>query len=192
VTALITGESGTGKEMLAQALHRASDRAQGPFIPVNVGALPETLLESELFGHERGAFTSADTRRIGRFEMADRGTLFLDEIGEMPLPAQVNLLRVLEEEQFLRVGGSQKITVDVRIVAATHRNLEEMVREGKFRRDLYYRLKVVQLDVPPLRARREEIPVLARVIAAQAAARHGIHFPGFLKEALDALQVYGP
>jgi DNA-binding NtrC family response regulator len=190
VTVLITGESGTGKEMLAQAIHRSSDRRDKPFVPVNVGALPENLVESELFGHERGAFTSADARRVGRFELANGGTLFLDEIGEMPLPAQVNLLRVLEDEQFLRVGGSQKISVDVRIVAATNRDLEEMVRQGKFRRDLYYRLKVVALDVPPLRQRREEIPIFARHIATQAAARHGVTFPGFTKEALDALVEY--
>ena len=190
VTALITGESGTGKEMLAQAIHHASDRRDGPFVPVNVGALPENLLESELFGHEKGAFTSADARRIGRFEMADGGTLFLDEIGEMPLLSQVNLLRVLEEEQFLRVGGSEKIHVDVRIVAATNRDLEEMVREGKFRRDLYYRLKVVQLEVPPLRERRQEVPILAREFAARAAAKHGVRFPGFSRNAMDALVEY--
>ncbi|NNE44483.1 MAG: sigma-54-dependent Fis family transcriptional regulator [Gemmatimonadetes bacterium] len=190
VTTLITGESGTGKEMLAQAIHQASDRRDAPFVPVNVGALPENLVESELFGHERGAFTSADARRVGRFEMAHTGTLFLDEIGEMPLAAQVNLLRVLEEEQFLRVGGSDPIKVDVRVVAATNRDLEEMVRLGKFRRDLYYRLNVVHLEVPPLRARRDEIPVLARAFAAKAAARHGVRFPGFSREALDALTSY--
>jgi DNA-binding NtrC family response regulator len=190
VTALITGESGTGKEMLAQAIHRASDRRDGPFVPVNVGALPESLVESELFGHERGAFTSADARRIGRFEMADGGTLFLDEIGEMPLAAQVNLLRVLEEERFHRVGGSERISVDVRLVTATNRDLEEMVRQGKFRRDLYYRVKVVQLEVPPLRQRRDEIPVLARSFAAQAAARHGISFPGLTRDAVEALAAY--
>ncbi len=190
VTALITGESGTGKEMLAQALHRASDRRDGPFVAVNVGALPENLLESELFGHERGAFTSADARRIGRFELASGGTLFLDEVGEMPLASQVNLLRVLEEEEFLRVGGSKKIRVDVRIVAATNRDLEEMVREGSFRRDLYYRLNVVQFHVPPLRERRGEIPVLARELAARAAARHGLRFPGFTKDAIEALVEY--
>jgi len=190
VTALITGESGTGKEMLAQAIHRASDRRDKPFIPVNVGALPESLLESELFGHEKGAFTSADARRIGRFEMADGGTLFLDEIGEMSLASQVNLLRVLEEERFLRVGGSQPISVDVRVVAATNRDLEEMVRSGRFRRDLYYRLNVVQLEVPPLRARRDEIPVLARVLATQAAKRHRLGFPGFSREAMNALVAY--
>ena len=190
VTALITGESGTGKEMLAQAIHRASDRRNGPFVAVNVGALPENLLESELFGHERGAFTSADSRRIGRFELANGGTLFLDEIGEMPLSSQVNFLRVLEEEEFLRVGGSKKIKIDVRIIAATNRDLEELVREGRFRRDLFYRLKVVHLDVPPLRRRREEIPLLARELAARAASRHGVKFPGFTKEAIGALSNY--
>ncbi len=190
VTALITGESGTGKEMLAQAIHRASDRRTKPFVPVNVGALPETLVESELFGHEKGAFTSAEARRIGRFELANGGTLFLDEIGEMPLPAQVNLLRVLEEERFVRVGGSTPISVDVRIVAATNRDLEQLVSAGRFRRDLYYRLKVVELRVPPLRTRRGEIPVLARELAGAAAARHRVTFPGFAKDALEALDAY--
>jgi DNA-binding NtrC family response regulator len=190
VTALITGESGTGKELLAQAIHHASDRRDGPFVAVNVGALPETLLESELFGHERGAFTGADARRLGRFELAHGGTLFLDEIGEMSLASQVNLLRVLEEEQFLRVGGSQRIAVDVRVVAATNRDLEEMVREGKFRRDLFYRIKVVSLEVPPLRERQDEIPVLAKAFAVRAASRHGLSFPGFAKDALEALVDY--
>jgi DNA-binding NtrC family response regulator len=190
VTALITGESGTGKEMLAQAIHRASDRREKAFVAVNVGALPESLLESELFGHEKGAFTSADARRIGRFEMADGGTLFLDEIGEMSLASQVNLLRVLEEERFLRVGGSHPIAVDVRVVAATNRDLEEMVRTGRFRRDLYYRLNVVHLDVPPLRERRDEIPLLARALAVQAARRHSLGFPGFSRAAMDALVAY--
>jgi len=190
VTVLITGESGTGKEVLAQAVHRVWGRHDRPFVAVNVGALPDTLLESELFGHERGAFTGADSRRMGRFEMADGGTLFLDEIGEMSMASQVNLLRVLEEEQFLRVGGSQPVSVDVRVVAATNRDLEEMVRTGLFRRDLYYRLNVVHILVPPLRERRSEIPVLARELAARAARRHGLSFPGFTKDALDALVEY--
>jgi DNA-binding NtrC family response regulator len=190
VTTLITGESGTGKEVLAQAIHRASDRRDAPFVPVNIGALPESLLESELFGHERGAFTSADARRIGRFEMANGGTLFLDEIGEMSMPSQVNLLRVLEEEQFLRVGGSRKISVDVRVIAATNRELEQLVRDGHFRRDLYYRLKVVELRIPPLRERRGEIAVLARKLADKAAKRHGLVFPGFASDALQALASY--
>jgi DNA-binding NtrC family response regulator len=190
VTTLISGESGTGKEMLAQALHRASDRRNGPFVAVNIGALPDNLVESELFGHERGAFTSADAQRIGRFELADKGTLFLDEIGEMSLPSQVNLLRILEDEQFLRVGGSRKLSVDVRVVAATNRDLDEMVREGRFRRDLYYRLKVVELHVPPLRERRGEIPVLLRELAAKAAEKHGITFVGFSKDAISTLVAY--
>lgn len=190
VTALITGESGTGKEMLAQAIHRASDRRNQPFVAVNVGALPENLLESELFGHERGAFTSADSRRIGRFELAHTGTLFLDEIGEMSMASQVNLLRVLEEEEFLRVGGSKTIRVDVRIVAATNRNLEELVREGRFRRDLYYRLKVVHFEVPALRERPIEIPILLRELAKRSAARHHVQFPGFTKEAIAVLTQY--
>jgi DNA-binding NtrC family response regulator len=190
VTVLVTGESGTGKELLAQAVHRASERRSKPFVPVNVGALPGNLVESELFGHERGAFTSADARRIGRFEMANGGTLFLDEIGEMPLAAQVNLLRVLEDEKFLRVGGSSAISVDVRIVAATNRDLDELVNAGKFRRDLYYRLKVVELRVPPLRQRRGEIPILAKELALRAAAKHGLTFPGFTKDAIDMLVAY--
>ncbi|GJM43244.1 MAG: hypothetical protein DHS20C21_00860 [Gemmatimonadota bacterium] len=190
VTVLITGESGTGKEMLAQAIHRASDRRDAPFVPVNVGALPENLLESELFGHEKGAFTSAEARRIGRFEMADRGTLFLDEIGEMPLPAQVNLLRVLEDERILRVGGSSPLKVDVRIVAATNRDLDELVRAGRFRRDLYYRLNVVHLNLPPLRERPSEIALLARTLGMRAGQKHGLAFPGFARDALEAMRKY--
>ncbi|MBO0723425.1 MAG: sigma-54-dependent Fis family transcriptional regulator, partial [Blastocatellia bacterium] len=152
-TVLITGESGTGKEMLARFIHKISTRARAPFIPCNVAALPETLVESELFGHEKGAFTGAANRREGKFELADTGSLFLDEIGELSPAIQVKLLRVLQERQFERLGGKQPLTVDIRIIAATNRNLEEMVEVGQFRADLYYRLNVVNLELPPLRER---------------------------------------
>ena len=160
VNVLITGESGTGKEIVANNLHRASKRADGPFVPVNCGAIPSELLESELFGHEKGAFTGAISSRAGRFEMANGGTLFLDEIGDMPLPMQVKLLRVLQERCFERVGGSKTIECDVRIIAATHKDLEQMIVESSFREDLYYRLNVFPIDMPPLRARIDDLPPL--------------------------------
>jgi DNA-binding NtrC family response regulator len=159
-TVLIAGESGTGKELIAHALHDASQRKEKPFIPVNCAAIPEELLESELFGHEKGAFTHAIRTRIGRFELADKGTIFLDEIGEMSPALQVKLLRVIQERQFERVGGVRTIQVNIRIIAATNVNLEEMVREGRFREDLYYRLNVIPIHVPPLRERRSDIPLL--------------------------------
>jgi DNA-binding NtrC family response regulator len=159
-TILIEGETGTGKELIAQAIHQASSRARGPFVPVHCAALPATLLESELFGHERGAFTGATDRREGRFESANGGTVFLDEIGEIGPEIQVKLLRFLETKSFERVGSTKTITVDVRLVAATNRNLEQMVREGKFREDLFFRLNVVRLTTPPLRERGEDIPLL--------------------------------
>ena len=160
-TVLIQGESGTGKELVAEAIHHASPRSAGPFVRLNCAALVETLLESELFGHERGSFTGATARRQGRFEEAHRGTLFLDEVSEISLPVQVKLLRFLQERKFERVGGNETIEVDVRVVVATNRDLRVRVEEGHFREDLFYRLNVVQLDIPPLRARRSDIPALA-------------------------------
>ena len=158
---LISGESGTGKELIARAIHYNSRRAKGPFIKVNCAALPESLLESELFGHEKGAFTGAQTLRQGLFERANEGTLLLDEIGEMPLVLQAKLLRILQEREFERIGGHQTIKVDIRIIGATNRDLQAMVKEGTFREDLFYRLNVIHLILPPLRDRREDISLLA-------------------------------
>ncbi|WP_425475010.1 sigma-54-dependent transcriptional regulator [Anaeromonas frigoriresistens] len=161
-TVLITGESGTGKELIANAIHYTSDRAKMPYIKVNCGALPENLLESELFGHEKGSFTGAISKKLGRFERADGGTIFLDEIGEISLSMQVKLLRVLQEKELERVGGTETIKVDVRVLAATNKDLEEMIREGSFREDLYYRLNVIPLELPPLRDRKNDIPLLVQ------------------------------
>ena len=156
------GETGSGKEFPAQAIHYSSPRAAKNFVPINCGAIPENLLESELFGHERGAFTSATSRRIGRFEEANGGTLFLDEIGDIPLDLQVRLLRVLQEGGFQRLGSNRDINVDVRIIAVTHEDLTQLVLDGRFRQDLYYRLKVFELEIPPFRERRRDIPLLVR------------------------------
>jgi DNA-binding NtrC family response regulator len=189
-TVLITGESGTGKELVARAVHRLSPRRGKPFIAVNVGALPETLLESELFGHEKGAFTGAAERRLGRFELADTGTLFLDEIGEIPPATQVKLLRVLEEREVTRVGGTQTIPVDVRVVAATNRPLREHVDEGAFRADLFYRLNVLSVYLPPLRERREDIPLLVRKFVTEFSQLHDRAFNGISADALALLVEY--
>jgi DNA-binding NtrC family response regulator len=189
-TVLIEGESGTGKELVARAIHRLSPRRNKPFIAVNVGALPETLLESEMFGHEKGAFTGAAERRIGRFELADTGTLFLDEIGDVPLATQVKLLRVLEEREITRVGGTQSIPVDVRVVAATNKPLRDGVEEGRFRSDLYYRLNVLSIYLPPLRERREDIPILVRQFITELSRQHDRPFKGISPEALEMLADY--
>ncbi|MGH8457583.1 MAG: nitrogen regulation protein NR(I), partial [Stenotrophobium sp.] len=170
ITVLITGESGTGKELVARALHVNSPRAQKPFIAINTAAIPKDLLESEFFGHERGAFTGAAAQRKGRFEQADGGTLFLDEIGDMPADLQTRLLRVLQDGEFYRVGGVAPVRVDVRVIAATHQDLETLVQEGRFRDDLYHRLNVIRVRIPPLRERHEDIPLLLRHFLARAAA----------------------
>lgn len=171
VNVLITGESGTGKEVVARNLHQASERAEGPFVPVNCGAIPADLLESELFGHEKGAFTGAVSSRNGRFELASGGTLFLDEIGDMPLAMQVKLLRVLQERCFERVGGTKTIHVDVRVIAATHKDLEKMIREEQFREDLYYRLNVFPIEMPALRERIEDLPALLDTLITRQQAQ---------------------
>ena len=189
-TVLVEGESGTGKELVARAIHLRSPRRAKPFIAVNVGALPETLLESELFGHEKGAFTGAAERRLGRFELADHGTLFLDEIGEIPPATQVKLLRVLEEREVTRLGGVASIPVDVRVVAATNRPLREHVTEGAFRSDLYYRLNVLRIELPPLRERRDDIPLLVRRFVAEFSARHDRPFHGISADAMRLLVEY--
>ena len=198
VTVLITGESGTGKELIARAVHKNSLRNNKPFIAVNCSAIPENLIESELFGHEKGAFTGANQQRIGYFEQCDSGTIFLDEIGDMPLAAQTKILRALQEGEILRVGGSDVIKVDVRIIAATNKSIESMVKEGTFREDLYYRLNVVRIELPPLRERKEDIPLLinfllkkvsknnqgvAEVVASDAmAALTEYEWPGNVRE----------
>jgi DNA-binding NtrC family response regulator len=190
VTVLISGESGTGKELIARAIHARSGRKDKPFIAVNCGALPQGVLESEIFGHEKGSFTGAIAQRKGRFEISDGGTLLLDEVGEMPLGTQVKLLRVLEEERFMRVGGSQDVKVDVRVLAATNKDLWQSVLDGEFRNDLYYRLNVVPIHVPPLRDRKDDIPPIFRAIAVDACARHGIEFNDISEAALAALKEY--
>jgi DNA-binding NtrC family response regulator len=189
-TVLIEGESGTGKELVARGIHRLGPRRNKPFIGVNVGALAETLLESELFGHEKGAFTGAAERRLGRFELADGGTLFLDEIGDIPPSTQVKLLRVLEEREVTRVGGVTSIPVNVRVVAATNRPLRELVEDGSFRSDLYYRLNVLSMYLPPLRERKSDIPVLVRRFVAEFSRRHDKEFHGISAEAMEMLARY--
>jgi nitrogen regulation protein NR(I) len=188
VSVLIRGETGTGKELIARALYQHSDRALAPFVAINCAAIPETLLESELFGHEKGSFTGAEMRRIGRFEQADHGTVFLDEIGDMTLGTQVKLLRVLQEKTFQRLGGKETIRIDVRVIAATHRNLEAAIREKQFREDLYYRLNVVPISLPPLRERREDIPELVRYFLTRDGAALGNSQPSIHPEAIEFLQ----
>ena len=188
VGVLIRGETGTGKELIARAIFRYSDRAKGPFVAFNCAAIPETLLESELFGHERGAFTGADARRIGRFEQADRGTIFLDEIGDMTPGTQVKLMRVLQEKCVQRLGGKETIPVDVRVIAATHRDLETAIKRNQFREDLYYRISVVVLTLPPLRDRPEDIPELARFFLNKYAGEFHTPRPAIQADALNFLQ----
>jgi len=187
---LICGDSGTGKEVLARAIHSASLRFDKPFIAVNCAALNENLIESELFGHEKGAFTGADKQRKGRFETADGGTLFLDEIGDLPLTTQIKLLRFLQESEFERVGGGGTISVDVRIIAATNRNIGKLIKEGKFREDLFYRLNVVNINIPPLRERKEDIPLLIDYFIKKYVSETNKINPAFSREALDILMKY--
>ncbi|OAG28157.1 sigma-54-dependent transcriptional regulator [Thermodesulfatator autotrophicus] len=189
-TVLVLGESGTGKELVARAIHAASSRREGPFIPVNCGAIPEELLESELFGHEKGAFTGAIKTRIGRFELAHGGTIFLDEIAEMSPKLQVKLLRVLQERAFERVGGTRSIKVDIRVIAATNKDLQKEVREGRFREDLYYRLNVIPIELPPLRERKEDIPLLIEHFLARFNRQKKRNIRGLSKEAMECLMKY--
>jgi transcriptional regulator with PAS, ATPase and Fis domain len=186
-TVLIEGETGTGKEMVARALHEAAHQRTGPFLAINCAAVPEALLESELFGHEKGAFTSAVAQRLGRFELAQGGTLFLDEVSNVPTAMQAKLLRVLQERRFERVGGTDTIEVDVRLFAATNRGLQKMVQDGKFREDLYYRLNVVKIDLPPLRQRQEDIPLLATYFCEKY-ARSGAGPKQIDPEAMEVLR----
>ncbi|HSA22041.1 MAG TPA: sigma-54 dependent transcriptional regulator, partial [Myxococcota bacterium] len=189
-TVLLTGESGTGKELVARAIHKASPRAERPIVTVNCAALPESILESELFGYERGAFTGADHKREGRFEAAHQGTLFLDEVGEMSPTTQVKLLRVLQESAFERLGSNETVRVDIRLVAATNKNLDREVREGRFREDLYYRLNVIRVEVPPLRQRSGDIPLLANFFLRRYAAKNQRAIEAFTGRAMDALGRY--
>jgi len=188
ITVLITGESGTGKEMIAKAIHQLSTRKEKPLLTVNCGAIPEGILESELFGHEKGSFTGAVETRKGYFELSDGGTLFLDEIGEMPTGTQVKLLRVLEEKEFMKVGGSRIQHVDVRVLAATNKDLEIAVKKGEFRKDLFYRLNAVKINVPPLRERKEDIRLLSEQFAQDVCKTNNITFEGFSEEAFSFLE----
>jgi PAS domain S-box-containing protein len=190
-TVLLTGETGVGKELFAHAIHRGSLRSEKPFVAINCGAIPAALFESELFGYQAGAFTGADRKgKPGKLELAHEGTLFLDEVGELPLDMQVKLLRVLQERQFYRVGGTDPIRVDVRIIAATNRNLEERIGEGAFREDLFYRLNVVQIEIPPLRERAEDIPELVQLFTREFALQHGKPIPRFEPEVIVTLMNY--
>jgi two-component system nitrogen regulation response regulator GlnG len=188
VNVLIVGESGTGKELVARAIYSHSLRADRPFLALNCAAIPDALVESELFGHEQGAFTGADRRRVGKFEQCGDGTLLLDEIGDMPLAAQAKMLRLLQDQTFERVGGNQPIATRVRVLAATNQHLEQLIADGRFRHDLYYRLKVVTIQVPPLRDRKSDVPELAHHFLYRYARESGRDVRGFTPEALDALQ----
>ena len=188
VPVVIKGETGTGKELIARAIYQHSDRAEKPFIAINCAAIPENLIESELFGHERGAFTNAVARRIGRFEQANKGTLFLDEVGDLPWETQVKLLRVLQEKVVSRVGGKDDIAVDVRILAATHRNIDKLIASGRFREDLFYRLNGAVIDLPPLRERKDDIPQLVNYFLEKLALQYDYEDPSVHKDALKALQ----
>jgi DNA-binding NtrC family response regulator len=190
ITVLVTGESGTGKEVVAKAIHQASRRARKPMVTVNCGAIPEGIIESELFGHERGSFTGASEQRKGYFELADGGTIFLDEIGELPLSAQVKFLRILENGEFLRVGSSVPRRVNVRVIAATNKDLERETRHGRFRQDLLFRLRSVMIIVPPLRERPEDIPVFIDSFGRETAQRHGLEYHGMTDAAVEAMMAY--
>lgn len=190
ISVLIVGETGTGKELIARAIHQHSDRVRMPFVAVNCAAIPDNLIESELFGHERGAFTNAVSQRIGRFEMAHGGTLFLDEIGDLPWQTQVKLLRVLQERCISRVGGREEIPIDTRVISATHRDLELMISEGKFRQDLYYRLNAAVIPLPPLRDRREDVPLLARYFIVKYSAQFGFEPPALEDGVMGRLESY--
>jgi transcriptional regulator with GAF, ATPase, and Fis domain len=189
-TVLVTGETGTGKELVARAIHRRSHRSSRAFVCVNCAAVPRDLIASELFGHEKGSFTGALQRRLGRFELAEGGTIFLDEVGELPLETQIALLRVLQEHEFERVGGSRSIQTNVRVIAATNRNLQAALAAGTFRSDLFYRLNVFPIDMPPLRERREDIPVLVEYFVDHCARKVGKNIQGIAKESLDLLRSY--
>jgi len=190
LSVLIIGESGTGKELVARAIHNVSKRRDKPLISVNTGAIPEGILESELFGHEKGSFTGAVGLKKGYFEAADGGTIFLDEIGEMALNTQVKLLRVLEESEFMRVGGTESIRVNVRMIAATNKNLEVAVKNGEFRQDLYFRLKAIKIELPPLRRRKDDIPILVSTFASQFSEQENYQFKGFSPDALQLMKEY--
>lgn len=190
ITVLILGENGTGKELMARAIHQNSPRKGKPFVPLNISAVPESILESELFGHEKGAFTSADNKRIGKFEYANGGTLFLDEVGEMPMETQIKLLRVLEDRKVTRLGANDEIEVNVRLVAATNADMDKMVAEGKFRKDLFYRLNSMQVILPPLRDRKEDIPLLMEHFKKELCERTGKEVQGFSRAARQALMSY--
>jgi transcriptional regulator with GAF, ATPase, and Fis domain len=189
-TVLITGETGTGKELIARAIHKRSKRSSRAFVGVNCAAIPRDLIASELFGHEKGAFTGATHRRLGRFESAHGGTLFLDEVGELPLETQVTLLRVLQEREFQRVGGNEPVKIDVRVVAATNRDLRAAIVDGRFREDLFYRLNVFPIEIPPLRERREDIPLLVQYFVERYASKSGKKIVGISKRSMDLLQSY--